>query len=231
MNYISVEPSIFTMRPNRFVAECLLNGGSVSCHVKNTGRCKEILVPGARVYLEKSPSPSRKTAYSLIAAEKNGNLINIDSQAPNKAVEEALKEGFGPYFDMPAPLTFLKSEKKYKNSRFDFYAETEKDKIFIEVKGVTLEKNGVAMFPDAPTERGLKHVKELIDASGDGYLAYIIFVIQMKHVTYFTPNIQTHQAFADILKTAEKAGVKLLAYDCDVTPSSMRLSEPITVCL
>lgn len=231
MIYKSIEQSIFIERPNRFIAKCLLNGETVTVHVKNTGRCKEILVPGTKVYLEKATSALRKTAYSLIAAEKNGQIINIDSQAPNSAVAEALKEGFGPYLDMPAPITLLKSEKKYINSRFDFYAETQNDKIFIEVKGVTLEKDGVALFPDAPTERGIKHVKELIEAVHNGFISYLILVAQMKNVAYFTPNTETHQDFANILKIAEKEGVKIIAYDCLVTPSLIRIADPLKIVL
>lgn len=229
MIYNNITKAIFLERPNRFVAQCLLNDIPVTVHVKNTGRCKELLIKGATVYLEAAASEMRKTKYSLIAVEKNGRLINMDSQAPNVATYEALKDGRIITEDFGTSLKFIKKETTYKSSRFDFYAETADDKIFMEVKGVTLENNNVAMFPDAPTERGLKHVLELIDAAQNGFKAYILFVIQMENVDYFTPNKITHNAFAEALKTAKSEGVRLIAYDCLISPTSMTLNKEVAI--
>lgn len=225
MKYKNIVTGTFKSRPNRFIAMVEIDGKIEKCHVKNTGRCRELLLPDAEVYLEKSGNPQRKTAYDLIGVKKGELLINMDSQAPNKAVKEWLEEEV--YFKH---VTFIKPECKYGNSRIDFYLETEeRRKIFIEVKGVTLEENGIARFPDAPTERGIKHIQELQQAVAEGYEAYILFVIQMKEILQFEPNDRTHQAFGDALREAQKHGVSILAYDCVVTRDSMRLDSPVKV--
>lgn len=225
MRYENIATGQFKSRPNRFIAMVEIDGKIEKCHVKNTGRCRELLLPDAEVYLEKSGNPQRKTAYDLIGVKKEELLINMDSQAPNKAVKEWLEEEA--YFKH---VTFIKPECKYGNSRIDFYLETEEGrKIFIEVKGVTLEEEGIARFPDAPTERGIKHIQELQQAVAEGYEAYILFVIQMKEIRQFEPNDRTHQAFGDALREAQKHGVSILAYDCVVTRDSMRLDSPVKV--
>lgn len=225
MIYKNVVTGRFKNRPNRFIAMVEIDGKVETCHVKNTGRCKELLLPEAEVYLEKSDNPNRKTAYDLIGVKKGDVLINMDSQAPNKAVKEWLEKEV--YFKN---ITYLKPECKYGNSRVDFYLETaEGKKIFIEVKGVTLEEEGIARFPDAPTLRGIKHIKELEQAVMKGYEAYILFVIQMKGIKWFEPNDRTHQAFGDTLREAAKNGVGILAYDCTITKGSMELDVPIEI--
>lgn len=225
MIYKNVVTGKFKNRPNRFIAMVEIDGKVETCHVKNTGRCQELLLPEAEVYLEKSDNPNRKTAYDLIGVKKGEVLINMDSQAPNKAVKEWLEKEV--YFKN---ITYLKPECKYGNSRVDFYLETaEGRKIFIEVKGVTLEEEGIARFPDAPTLRGIKHIKELEQAVMKGYEAYILFVIQMKGIKWFEPNDRTHQAFGDTLREAAKNGVGILAYDCTITKDSMELDVPIEI--
>ncbi len=211
MKYNKVEQGIFQKRPNRFIAHVEINGKEEVCHVKNTGRCRELLVPGALVFLEESDNPKRKTKYDLIAVEKGNRLINMDSQIPNKVVEEWLKKG-----NLFGKEAKVRREVVYGNSRFDLYIESGERKIFMEVKGVTLEENNVVRFPDAPTQRGVKHIQELEKCIKDGYEAYLMFVIQMENVDYFTPNRDTHPEFAEALKTAEKSGVHILAYDCIV---------------
>ena len=225
MHYQTVRQGIFLARPNRFIAYVEIDGREEICHVKNTGRCKELLIPGVVVYLEESKNPNRKTKYDIIAVEKGNRLINLDSQAPNRAFME-----WAPTFF--AGARFVLPEKTYKSSRFDFYVE-EKDgkKSFVEVKGVTLEQDGVVIFPDAPTIRGVKHVHELCDCVKNGYGAYLFFVVQMKGVKYFTPNIKTHPEFQKALKKAKKQGVKIYAVDCLVTPNSMEIDEFIEVVL
>lgn len=256
MKYEQIVRGTFLERPNRFIAYVEIDGRKETVHVKNTGRCRELLIPGATVYLEKSSSAGRKTAYDLIAVEKISGtdgigvpetgcgceeaagqvrLINMDSQAPNRAVEEWLRAG-----GLFPGLVLLRPETKYGNSRFDFYAEYEADgalqKAFIEVKGVTLETDGVVRFPDAPSERAVKHVEKLIQARAAGYETYIIFVIQMEDVKYFLPNGMTHPAFEKVLQQAEEAGVKLLAYDCSVAVDENRgelelnIRKPVDVC-
>lgn len=225
MKYKSIVTGKFKSRPNRFIAMVEIEGTIEKCHVKNTGRCRELLLPDAEVYLEKSGNPDRKTGYDLIGVKKGEVLVNMDSQAPNKAVKEWLEEEA--FFKH---VTYLKPECKYGNSRIDFYLETEEGrKIFIEVKGVTLEEEGVARFPDAPTERGIKHIQELQQAVQEGYEAYILFVIQMKGVARFEPNDRTHKAFGDALRKAAEQGVGILAYDCLITADSMRLDKPVRV--
>ena len=226
MKYENIRKGKFIDRPNRFIAHVEIQGEIETVHVKNTGRCRELLVPGYEVILEESKNPARKTKYDLICVCKQGRWINMDSQIPNKAPMEWI--GKGGLF--PEKVS-LKSEKKYGNSRFDLYAESEKRRAFIEVKGVTLEEENVVRFPDAPTLRGLKHVEELMECVKDGYEAYLLFVIQMQGVRYFAPNWQTHPQFGDCLKKAERAGVKLLAYDCIVTEDNMEIHSPVPVYL
>ncbi len=225
MKYENIVTGKFIERPNRFIALIEMEGKVERCHVKNTGRCRELLLPGAAVYLEKSNNPNRKTAYDLIGVKKGELLINMDSQAPNKVVKEWLEEEI--YFK---DITLLKPECRYGKSRIDFYLETaEGRRIFIEVKGVTLEEEGIARFPDAPTERGIKHIQELQQAVSEGYEAYILFVIQMKNVFQFEPNDRTHRAFGDALREAQKRGVEILAYDCIVTENTMNLDAAVKV--
>ena len=225
MKYERIEKGYFLERPNRFTAEVEIQGKKEIVHVKNTGRCAELLVPGATVYVQRSDNPERKTKWDLICVKKGNRLINMDSQAPNKVVAEWLASG-----ELLPGLTLLKPECRYGTSRFDFYVETPQQKLFIEVKGVTLEENGIAMFPDAPTERGIKHLDELAQAVRYGYAAAVIFVIQMRGVTRFTPNRRTHAAFAEALRRAQQAGVQVLAYDCDVTPDGLSLGKQIPCC-
>lgn len=229
MKYNRVVPGIFQKRPNRFIANVCIHGKEEVCHVKNTGRCKELLVPGCTVYCAVSDNPNRKTKFDLIAVEKKVEsstlLINMDSQAPNAAVKEWLASGASPF----GQIDLLKPECRHGNSRFDFYLECNKRKIFIEVKGVTLEDDGVVLFPDAPTERGVKHVHELIQCHGEGYETYILFVVQMERARYFTPNRKTHPQFADALYEAKQADVELLAYMCTVSPDEMKMDKPLEI--
>lgn len=231
MKYNNIIKAKFIERPNRFVAYCDINEEVEKIHVKNTGKCKELLVPGYEVYLEESNNPARATKYSLIAVKKGERLINMDSQVTNKMVYEALEDKslILPGFD--EEITLIKPEKTYGNSRFDVYVEGKTKKAFIEVKGCTLEIDGVVKFPDAKTERGVKHVKELIKAKEEGYLAYIIFVIQMEDVLYFTPNVDMHKEFGDVLKEADEKGVKVLAYDSKVEIDNIILNNPVKVIL
>lgn len=225
MQYTHIEEGIFLSRPNRFVAEVEINGKRETVHVKNTGRCRELLLPGSRVYLSAAENPDRKTAFDLVAVQKGRRLINIDSQAPNKAAEEWLRSGgFSP------GVTLLKPECRYGDSRFDFYGEREGEPpFFMEVKGVTLEENGVVYFPDAPTERGIKHIRELCRCLQAGYDAYLLFVIQMKDVRFFSPNDITHAAFGEALREAASEGVQLMARECYVTPDSMQIAGPVEI--
>lgn len=218
--YENVKIGRFLSRPNRFIANVEVDGEIKVRHVKNTGRCRELLMSGVSVVLEKASSHGRKTEYDLVAVYKGNNLINIDSQAPNAVFGEwAEKSG---YFGR---LEHIKREVTYKNSRFDYYAEAEGKKIFIEIKGVTLENEGAVLFPDAPTERGIKHINELIDACQNGYTAYLFFVIQMNDCKYFAPNRETHAPFADALLKADKAGVNIRAVTCRVTADSMEIAS------
>ena len=224
MYYSNIQPAIFLRRPNRFIAYIEVDGREEVCHVKNTGRCKELLTDRATIYVQYHNDDKRKTKYSLIAVEKGNLLINMDSQAPNKVVGEWIKEQqpFG-------EVKFLKPECKYGNSRFDFYLETATDKMFIEVKGVTLEEDGIVRFPDAPTERGIKHLEELVACKKAGYKAAVIFVVQMEGMRHFEPNYKTHTAFGEALKRAQVAGVEVLAYECCVTPDSLAITKAIPV--
>lgn len=226
MQYQRIEKGRFLARPNRFIAHVELNGRTEVVHVKNTGRCRELLTPGAVVYLEKSDNPARKTQYDLIAVEKGDLLVNMDAQAPNQVFREwAESGGFQP------GLTRLKPETIWGDSRFDFYWEAGERRGFVEVKGVTLEDNGHARFPDAPTERGVKHLKELIRCQDEGYEAAVCFVIQMAGMTDFAPNDLTHPAFGEALRQAARSGVQVIARGCTVTPDSLTIAEPVPVLL
>lgn len=222
MKYSNIYKGKFLERPNRFIAICEINGKEEVCHVKNTGRCRELLVKGSTVYLEKSPNPNRKTQYDLVCVQKNNRLINMDSQIPNYVVVEALNKIFN-------DITFVKQEYKYGNSRFDIYVETKTEKIFVEVKGVTLENNGVVRFPDAPTERGIKHLKELQKAITEGYRACVVFLIQMDNVKYFEPNYDTHPEFAEELKKANENGVEIFVFDSVVTPVEIIMNKKVEI--
>jgi len=237
MNYKNIVQGKFISRPNRFIANVEIDGEVETVHVKNTGRCKELLVTGATVYLERASESSRKTKYDLVAVIKEKDdgmpiLINMDSQAPNAAAAEWIKGIVSKLND--STEYSVRTEVKYGNSRIDLCVEhsvtgAQTEKTFIEVKGVTLEENGIALFPDAPTERGIKHIRELEKCVKEGNEAYILFVIQMKGMTEFRPNEQTHKEFADALRHAAKAGVKIIARDCIVTPDSMEIDEKIEV--
>lgn len=222
MKYSNIYKGKFLERPNRFIAICKIDGKEEICHVKNTGRCRELLVNGVTVYLEKSSNPNRKTQFDIVSVEKNGKLINIDSQIPNFVVKESLNKIF-------EDIIFVKQEYKYGNSRFDIYVETKKERIFVEVKGVTLEDNGVVRFPDAPTERGIKHLKELQKAVKDGYKACVVFLVQMEDVKYFEPNYETHPEFASELKKAYKNGVEIYAFDSIVTPYEITMNDKVKI--
>lgn len=225
MKYRKMIPAKFLERPNRFIAYVDIAGKRTKVHVKNTGRCKELLQENATVYLEESDNKERSTAYDLVVVDKAGRLINMDSNAPNKVVGEWLEAG-GLYED----VSLVKPEKTYGNSRFDFYVESASGKkAFLEVKGVTLEEDNVAAFPDAPSERAVKHVEELITAHQEGYEAYLVFVVQMKGVVRVEPNWSTQPAFGEALRRARKEGVKLLSYDCLVEQDSLQIDEAVPV--
>ncbi len=220
MKYNNIVKGKFISRPNRFIAYAEIDGKVEVCHVKNTGRCKELLTDGAEIYLQHFDNTNRKTKYDLIAVKKGDKLINMDSQAPNKVFYEWAHN----YFN---DIVLLKPECKYQNSRFDCYIETKEKRIFVEVKGVTLERDSIVMFPDAPTQRGVKHINELIDAYKDGYEAYIVFVVQMENADYLTPNRETHPEFADALLKAEEIGVKILCVDCFVSKDELKIKGEI----
>lgn len=227
MKYKAIVKGEFLSRPNRFIANVEINGNSEVVHVKNTGRCKELLLPHTTVYLSVSSNSQRKTKYDLIAVEKTTQggtfLVNMDSQIVNDVAEEYLKSYL--------PNAYIKREVTYGNSRFDFYIENKGARAFCEVKGVTLENDGVVSFPDAPTERGIKHLNELVRAKKEGYDAYVLFIIQMKGVKYFTPNDITHKAFGDALRDASEQGVKIMAIDCIVTPDTIIPNEEVKIVL
>lgn len=226
MRYGEVCAGRFLQRPNRFVAHVETPEGVQICHVKNTGRCRELLVPGARVYLERAAGEGRKTPFDLIAVEKGNLLINMDSQAPNRVFGEFAAAGRF----MPG-LTAIRREYTWGDSRFDFLLEDKDGPVFVEVKGCTLEEDGVARFPDAPTERGIKHLRGLQRAVEQGHRAAVVFVIQMKGVRHFCPNDATHAAFGEALRRAADAGVRVLAYDCVVTADSLKIDSPVPVIL
>ncbi len=224
MQYGAIQKGTFIDRPNRFIAHVDIDGQSVVCHVKNTGRCRELLVPGAEVWLERGTNPKRKTAYDLIAVRKGEKLINMDAQAPNKVFAEWVSQ-FEP------ALTELRAEYTYGKSRLDFCLHTAEGLHMVEVKGVTLEKDGHACFPDAPTERGVKHIHELIHAVEEGHRASAVFIIQMEDVVDFAPNDVTHPAFGDALRQAAEAGVKIVAVNCHVKPDSLTVFGQVPVLL
>lgn len=226
MHYAHVVQGLFIRRINRFVAEVEIGDRREMVHVKNTGRLKELLVPQAKVYLEVSDRKGRKYKHSLIAVEKGDMLVNIDSQLPNVVVHEALVAG---KVQELGPVIGVKREVSYGRSRFDLYFERDGRKGFMEVKGVTLEKDGVAMFPDAPTVRGRKHLLELVQAVKEGYAGVVFFLVQMKGVQKFAPHIEMDPPFAAALKEAAEAGVEILAYDSEVSPQKIRIGDPLPV--
>ena len=223
MRYERMVPGIFRARPNRFIAHVQINGREEICHVKNTGRCRELLPTGAKVWCQRAANPDRKTGYDLITVQKGDRLINMDSQAPNAAAKEwLLAGGLG-------DITELKAESVHGDSRFDFSFVQDGRKCFLEVKGVTLENDGVCAFPDAPTERGAKHLRGLTQAAKDGFGAYVLFVIQMADVKYLMPNDATDPAFGAALREAAANGVTVLAVDCAVTEDIMEIRLPVLV--
>ncbi len=223
MQYNEMVEGKFLARPNRFIAHIELDGKTEICHVKNTGRCKELLPPGATVWCERSQNPARKTQYDLICVQKGERLINMDSQAPNKAALQWLAGGG------LGQIENLKQESTFGNSRFDFSFKKDGLPCFLEVKGVTLETDGVCAFPDAPTVRGAKHLQELTALAKESYGAYVLFVIQMEGVKYLHPNDATDPDFGKALREAAKSGVQILAMDCKVTPDTMTLNEPVEI--
>jgi len=224
MEYTNVRSAVFINRPNRFIADVEIEGRLAQVHVKNTGRCRELLIPGTEVFLNESDNQARKTRYDLIAVRKGKRLINVDSAAPNAAFGEVLRAG-----GYIKGCSLIKAEAVFRTSRFDFYVEAGLRKIFIEVKGVTLEEEGAALFPDAPTLRGIKHLNELNEAAQSGFEARIVFVIQMKGVRYFTANYRTHPAFGEALLNAYRSGVQVEAFDCEVTETSVAIGNPVDV--
>lgn len=226
MKYERIQKGTFQERPNRFIAYIEIDGKKETVHVKNTGRCAELLTPGAEVYVQKSDSLERKTGWDLISVKKGERMINMDSQIPNRIVKEWMEEGH-----FVKDISLIRPEYTYRNSRIDLYVEAEERKILVEVKGVTLEEGGVVRFPDAPSERAVKHVEELTEAVKEGYEAYVFFVIQMKDVRYFTPNMDTHRAFGEALRRAARAGVRIVAYDCDVEADHIAIAGNVPVIL
>ena len=225
MRYNNMVSGVFLARPNRFIAHIEIDGQIEICHVKNTGRCRELLPQGAQVWCQRSKNPARKTKYDLITVRKGGRLINMDSQAPNAAAREwLLAGGLGQISD-------LKAEDSHGDSRFDFSFVRNGRKCYLEVKGVTLENDGVCAFPDAPTERGAKHLRGLTQAVQEGFDAYVLFVIQMSDVKYLHPNDSTDPAFGAALRDASRAGVQIMAFDCSVTEDTMAIRNPVPVTL
>lgn len=225
MRYEGMVCGTFLERPNRFIAHVKIEGAVQVCHVKNTGRCKELLVPGAAVWCQRADAPSRKTKYDLIAVQKGQRLINMDSQAPNQAARAWIANGG------LGPVTGLRAETTHGDSRFDLSFEKDGKRCFLEVKGVTLEHEGICAFPDAPTERGAKHLRGLAQAVREGYGAYVLFVIQMSDVRYLHPNDATDPNFGAALRQAADAGVQVLAVDCHVTEDAMVIGGPVPVVL
>lgn len=226
MQYGTIIPGRFLSRPNRFIAMVETEHGVERVHVKNTGRCRELLVPGATVYLAKGENPNRKTAWDLVTVDKGGVLINMDAQAPNALFHEwAAAGGFLP------DVTKIRPEYRYGDSRLDFCLETPKGIHLVEVKGVTLEEGGAARFPDAPTERGVKHIQELERAVKAGLDATLFFVVQFPNARSVAPNDETHPAFGQALRQAASAGVRVCAWDCTVTPSRVQICRSVPVIL
>ena len=228
MTYPNIRPGIFIKRPNRFIAHVEVDGAEEICHVKNTGRCRELLVPGAKVWLVESDNPERKTRFDLVAVEKvraDGTLlINMDSQAPNHIFREWAEAG-----NFRPGLKILRGETTYGNSRFDFYWEDSEKRGFVEIKGVTLEHDGVVRFPDAPTERGVKHLEELISAKAAGYEAAVCFIVQMEGMDHLEPNDATHPAFGDALRKCAAAGVEVFALECETAPGYVKAVREIPI--
>lgn len=223
MQYSNMVPGVFRERPNRFIAHIEIDGMVQVCHVKNTGRCRELLPKGAQVFCQQASNPNRKTKYDLIAVQKGNRLINMDSQAPNTAAAEWLRGGG------LGEITDLRPETKHGDSRFDFSFRKDSRLCFLEVKGVTLETDGVCAFPDAPTQRGARHLRELTALAKQGCGAYVLFVIQMEDVAWLHPNDDTDPAFSQALRDAAAAGVQILAMDCAVTEDSMAIRKPVEV--
>ncbi|KUG04440.1 sugar/maltose fermentation stimulation protein [hydrocarbon metagenome] len=224
MKYKDIKRAKFLSRPNRFIAHIEVEGRPDVCNVKNTGRCRELLMPGADIVIQEVNHPKRKTKYDLIAVYKGPRIINIDSQVPNKVFHEWLGKS-----ELFQDLNLIKPEFKYGNSRLDFYMESDFRRILVEVKGVTLEEKGVALFPDAPTDRGIKHLSHLCHSLEQGYDAYLFFIIQMKDVRYFAPNHKTHPAFGQALINAQQQGVKILALYCQVEADSIQARKWVEV--
>lgn len=224
MKYANIVHGTFLERENRFIAYVDIDGSVERVHVKNTGRCKELLVKGAEVYLVKADDPKRTTKYDLVVVKKGKLLINMDSQAPNKVAGEWLAKE-----ELFSKVSLIKPETTYGNSRFDFYVESEDSQAFVEVKGVTLEMDGIVKFPDAPSERAIKHMEELIKAKQDGYGAFVLFVVQMEEAICFMPNEFIHKEFGAVLRKAKAAGVEIIAYKCKVEKDSLEITEPIPV--
>lgn len=224
MTYDNIKRAVFIDRPNRFIANIELDGRREVCHVKNTGRCRELLTPRADVLVQECNGSARKTKYDLISVYKDERLINMDSQVPNKVFAEWLKSGV-----LFQNITLIQPERRFGNSRLDFYIEADSRRAFVEIKGVTLEENGVVRFPDAPTERGVNHLNELITCIDQGFDAYVIFIIQMKGVKYMEPNWVTHPAFGEALREATSAGVRALALECEVTETTITAVDFVDV--
>ena len=226
MLYSHIRKGTFLRRPNRFIAEVIIDGKLTLCHVKNTGRCKELLVPETTVFVEEVFSEKRKTKFDLIAVEKQGVLINMDAQAPNCVFREYINRG-----SFLPNITYIRPEYRWGDSRFDFYLEQGNLRHLVEVKGVTLEEHGVVRFPDAPTERGIKHIRGLISAMDQGFSSWICFVVQLGRAKYLVPNDDTHPEFGQALRAAKGAGVHILALACHVSSHSLEITHDIPVCL
>ena len=224
MKYQAIKKAVFLERPNRFIAYCTVDGQTETVHVKNPGRCRELLVPGTTVYLEKSSNPNRKTAYDLVTVETPFGLVNMDAAAPNRVAGELLHAGA----ILPSP-TLVRPEVRFGASRLDFYAENDRERLFVEVKGVTLRHGEWAVFPDAPTTRGAKHMGELVQAVEQGYRAMALLIVQMGGCTAFRPNWATDPAFCQALCDAQAAGVEVLAVDCRVTPDTVEAADRLPV--
>lgn len=224
MQYSDIHEAVFLERPNRFIAHCTVDGRLETVHVKNTGRCRELLVPGATVYLEKSSNPNRKTAYDLVTVETPFGLVNMDAAAPNQVAGELLRAGM-----ILSSPTLVQPEVRFGASRLDFYAENDRQRLFVEVKGVTLRQGEWAVFPDAPTVRGAKHMGELVQAVAQGYRAMALLIVQMGGCTAFRPNRETDPAFCLALRDARAAGVEVRAVDCRVTPNTVTANRELPV--
>ncbi|MGI6030433.1 MAG: DNA/RNA nuclease SfsA [Eubacteriales bacterium] len=228
MYYPNIFPATFLQRPNRFIAHCLIEDQEIICHVKNTGRCRELLIPGCRVYVQHCPSPQRKTQYDLIAVQKGSRLINMDSAAPNRLFVEALRQGTVP-LEALQNLTCVRQEQTFGESRLDFYVEQGNRRGYGELKGVTLEEEGIAYFPDAPTQRGVRHIHTLMETARQGLDAYLIFIVQMENILCLRPNDRTHPAFGEAMREAARAGVSIHAFTCTVTPDTLTLAQSIPI--